>query len=585
MVKEGGENDMKKYMSILLTVMLVLSLLVPMQAVAASYPEIYMDYTATTWTIPEGEVGSLVFIVEPAYTKESYTVILYTEDGEALGAASDVIYNTTMEPQAVAIEVDTAELNMTEGVYLVEYYMEYYYSGQWNYAPESYVEAFAVISDKCGGDHEFELASEVIAPTCSEEGQGFFVCVDCEHLVYDWIPTVPHTYEESVVLVPPTPTTEGERTYICTECGEAVAEVIPTTAAVKITKQPKTAYANNGGKVKVSVAATGDGLTYQWYVRNANEKEYKKSSVTKASYSTTMTEESAERRVYCIVTDEYGNTEQSKTVMLRMKASITDQPQDAVTTDGKTVSTTVGALGKNLTYQWYVKNPGKTTFSKSSVTKATYSCTMKETVDGRQVYCVVSDTYGNSVKSDVATLTMADPVKITTQPKTGYAQSGKTVKVTVAAEGDGLTYQWYIRNANKKTYTKSSVTSATYSATMKDSVNGRRAYCIITDQYGNSVQSKTVVLRMAATIITQPADASAASGASVSTKVEAVGNELTYQWYVKNPGKTTFAKSSVTSDTYTCTMKSSIDGRQVYCVVTDSYGKTAKSAVATLTME
>ena len=39
------------------------------------------------------------------------------------------------------------------------------------------------------------------------------------------------------------------------------------------------------------------------------------------------------------------------------------------------------------------------------------------------------------------------PVVISEQPKTAYAKSGETAKVTVKAEGDGLKYQWYYKNA------------------------------------------------------------------------------------------------------------------------------------------
>ena len=43
---------------------------------------------------------------------------------------------------------------------------------------------------------------------------------------------------------------------------------------------------------------------------------------------------------------------------------------------------------------------------KASVTKAPYSVEMSGSVNGRQLYCVVKDAYGNSVKTDIVTINL-----------------------------------------------------------------------------------------------------------------------------------------------------------------------------------
>ena len=263
--------------------------------------------------------------------------------------------------------------------------------------------------------------------------------------------------------------------------------------------------------------------------------------------------------------------------------AILQQPKNTYTKAGKTAKVTVEVQGSGLKYQWYIKNAGKTKYSKSSVTSATYSCKMNEKSKDRLVYCVITDANGESIKTK--TVILREAVSIVTEPKTGYAKSGKTVKVSVEASGDELTYQWYIKNAGGSKYSKSSITSATYSAKMSDKVHGRRVYCVVTDKYGKTVQSKTVLLRLAATITTQPKDVTVAEGEIAKVKVKAVGDELTYQWYIKNAGSSKFSKSSVTSATYSCKMSDKADGRQVYCVVTDKYGKTVTSNTVTLTMK
>ena len=397
-----------------------------------------------------------------------------------------------------------------------------------------------------------------------------------------WESICPHdNVTDCGVVTEPTLTTEGERLYICEDCGEELREPV---YAVAIETQPRTVFAKSGATVSTSVKATGEGLTYQWYVRDAGALDYTKSSVTSSTYATKMNNARKNRLIYCVITDKYGNSVQTKTVALRMAATITKQPTHASAAVGSVAKTKVTAVGDGLTYQWYLKNPGASKFSKSSVTSATYSVKMTAANDGRQVYCVVTDKYGKTATSDTVTLGL--PVEITTQPRTVFAKSGATIKTTVTADGDGLTYTWYVRNAGASDYTKSSVTSSTYSTIMDNVRKDRLIYCVIEDQYGNSVQTKTVALRMAATITTQPKSVTVAEGSTAKATVKAAGDGLTYTWYYKNAGASKFSKTtSFTGTSYYVTMNAARDGRQIYCVVTDKYGKTAKSDVVTLNMK
>jgi SAM-dependent methyltransferase len=64
----------------------------------------------------------------------------------------------------------------------------------------------------------------------------------------------------------------------CAVCGKA------SPSKVKLTAQSATArYAKMGATVSAKVTAKGDGLKYQWYVKNAGGTKYSKSAITKAS--------------------------------------------------------------------------------------------------------------------------------------------------------------------------------------------------------------------------------------------------------------------------------------------------------------
>lgn len=351
-----------------------------------------------------------------------------------------------------------------------------------------------------------------------------------------------------------------------------------------ITTQPSNAYGTEGSTVKITVAAKGDGLTYQWYVKNAGQSTYSKSSVTSATYSATVSDKSHNRYLYCIVKDQYGNEVKTKTVLMRRKATITTQPKNTYVKEGATAKLTVKAMGDGLTYQWYVKNAGQSTYSKSSVTSATYSTTMSDKAHGRYVYCIVTDKYGKTAKT--TTVLMRRTATIITQPKTTYAKQDATAKLAVGAKGDGLTYTWYIKNAGQTKYSKSSVTSATYSVTMSDKVHGRSVYCVVTDKYGNSEKSAVVVLRRQASITAQPKSVSAAKNTTAKVSFTAVGDGLTYKWYYKDKGASKFALTTTfKSNSYSVSMTAARAGRQVYCIVTDKYGKTAQTNTVTLSMK
>ena len=263
---------------------------------------------------------------------------------------------------------------------------------------------------------------------------------------------------------------------------------------------------------------------------------------------------------------------------------IITQPKTTYTKMGEVGKTTVEVQGDGLTYKWYIKNDGQTKYSKSSITGPTYSCKMSEKAKNRRVTCIITDQYGNEIQTK--TVLFREAASIVSEPKTAaYAKKGETAKITIEAAGDDLTYKWYLKNANSDQYTTSSITSATYSATMSEKVDGRRVRCVVKDKYGNTVESKTFVLRMTATITEQPESIAAKKGTTVEATVKAAGTDLTYQWYIKNKDSDKFVKSSVTEATYSVKMSNKVDGRQAYCKITDKYGNTVESEVITFTMK
>ena len=176
----------------------------------------------------------------------------------------------------------------------------------------------------------------------------------------------------------------------------------------KIVKQPADVQvAAAGDEATVTVSAAGEELKYNWFYRNQGETEWKKAGAHTASYTTAVTKARYGRQVYCEVVDKFKRITKTKSATLTFDTGlkITQQPVDVtVEKEGDTAEIKIVAEGTGKTYTWYYKNPNWEKWSKSSCTKSTYKIAVKGDRYGRQVYCIVRDKYGMSIKSDVITL-------------------------------------------------------------------------------------------------------------------------------------------------------------------------------------
>jgi|GEM_PF-2230019 len=276
-----------------------------------------------------------------------------------------------------------------------------------------------------------------------------------------------------------------------------------------ITADAADCFVDVGETASVTIAATGYGeLNYQWYILNQDAESWARSGLTGDTYSVAMNGSRDGRQIYCVVTDAYGNTARTSTVTIGYDYPegytapvITDEPESVIVGVGEIASVTMAAEGEELSYQWYLRNPGSASFARSSLHGDTYSVKMVPGKSGREVYCVVTDKYGNKAQTQTVTLSMDIPEgytgpQIVTQPADAFAAKGELASATVAAEGEGLSYQWYGRDPGQESFWKSSLKTDTYSVKMVAGKSGRQVYCVITDKYGLRVTSETVTLTM-----------------------------------------------------------------------------------------
>jgi len=267
---------------------------------------------------------------------------------------------------------------------------------------------------------------------------------------------------------------------------------------------------------------------------------------------------------------------------------ITKQPTDSEAAMGEEFCVTVEAEGEGLKYQWYFRNKGSDKWSKSGVRDNSYDDVMTKARAGREVYCVITDSAGNRVTTEVAKLIAVPKVelKLLAPVVDAEAAMGEEFCVTVEAEGEGLKYQWYYRNAGSEKWYKSGVRDNTYDDVMTKARAGREVYCVITDAYGNTITTEIVKLiavpKVALKLLTPVTDGKAAMGENFCVTVEAEGEGLKYHWYYRNAGSEKWYKSGVRDNTYDDVMTKARVGREVYCVVSDAWGNSVTTNIATL---
>ena len=132
-----------------------------------------------------------------------------------------------------------------------------------------------------------------------------------------------------------------------------------------------------------------------------------------------------------------------------------------------------------------------------------------KTADGRQIYCVVTDAWGNTATSSTVTIGFDCPegyegpgVTVNADDIHTDVDAGEYASVTVTAAGpngdaEGLSYQWYLRADENAPWSRSSLKGDTYSVRMIPSKSGRQVRCVVTDKYGRTVTSDAATLTMA----------------------------------------------------------------------------------------
>lgn len=135
---------------------------------------------------------------------------------------------------------------------------------------------------------------------------------------------------------------------------------------------------------------------------------------------------------------------------------------------------------------------------------------------------------------------------ITAQPRDCYATIGDTTDFSVLAQGENLSFSWYISKDNGVNWGLCSYNGSTtgkLAFKVEKYQYGYKFRCVIKDKSGNTYTSNTVTLLEAEpAIAVQPVNTAADTGDKVSFTVKTVGNKVTYTWYFSADGGITWNK-------------------------------------------
>lgn len=252
-----------------------------------------------------------------------------------------------------------------------------------------------------------------------------FVSATGDNLTYNWttspsyysfLPDAAYCRDSSLTL---TMTEEMSGKYFYCKITDSHYNVVEThdiyvrLPVLEITKQPEGSTLVAGMNAVTSIAANGEEVRYQWY-SSYEGADYVPLSCTSPDLSVKLTEP-GEYRIYCEITDNSNQTRKSTTVYFTTYAPVYIK-KDVVDNKAR-VGTDVGfsfqAEGCGVTYQWYCKQSGSSDFSPiSGATGTSCSFTMDSSSNGAQVYCIATDTAGNTVRSATAAATLDSSLHI-----------------------------------------------------------------------------------------------------------------------------------------------------------------------------
>lgn len=350
------------------------------------------------------------------------------------------------------------------------------------------------------------------------------------------------------------------------------SNTVSTIVAIRIISQPSNYSGLIGETATYTIAAEGTNLTYQWQSSSDNGVTWNNMSGKTATTMTNAVTSQNVGYIYRCVVKSGSYTLNSSSVNVVILITITSQPTDYTGVVGNTATFAVSANGTDLTYQWqYSSNNGVNWRNLSGQTGNTMQIEITDENSSYQFRCAISSgthtLYTNVVDFNL-------PIKITSQPENYYGAIGGTATFTVVAEGNNLSYRWYV-SSDKSTWmdlsswsTVSGATTDTLTFTMTSDMAAYFFKCTVTSGI-YTLDTNIVSKAPPITVISQPESYLVNIGENVTFTFDARGDNLAFQWqYSADNGSTWTNQNGGTTNSLTVTASNTNIDYIYRCVVT-----------------
>lgn len=288
-------------------------------------------------------------------------------------------------------------------------------------------------------------------------------------------------------------------TYMITATsGDDTGKSVSTTAVVSapvFSAQPVGQSVCAGSPVSLSAnAAYSAG--YQWYLGSTPI-----SGATNPTLSVSAAARSVNEGGYTVLASNPAGNVTSTVAIVGVGSQITSNPSDVAVLDAQKGTFSAAAQGMPpFSYQWYGKaqNGSAGVAIAGATTNSFTTPAVDRSLDGGQYYAVVTDSCGESLTSQPATLTVHSSPTITVQPALATVSAGSSPVLSVTAAGSpSLAYQWYwVPSGLHKGIAIAGATASSYTVPAKSTTvaNQGDAYAVMVSNAYGTVKSQAAAM-------------------------------------------------------------------------------------------
>lgn len=352
-------------------------------------------------------------------------------------------------------------------------------------------------------------------------------------------------------------------------CALLGATALADGAAPEITKDLTRAVTIKAGDdMTLTIEASGDGLSYQWYMNDDPIEGAESASYTESD----VPAERSGARYFCYVQNEQGGVSSTScTVTVVTRPALTQDlgTAELVIDTGDTITLTASATSGNSTgmlTQWYILRGGAAV-PITGETSGTIQYTVGVEDDGAEIYCQFTNEAGststthcvlsinNPEPTPSPTPTPApEPPKVTKDPTAEPPVEEGGSAIYIARADNTTSYKWrFVSASGSQSYDYNNLggmftglvvsggdTEILTLSNIPYTLDGWQVECVFTGPGGTATSRRATVtvIESAASlsVISQPADATMAIDENENFRlfIQAVsrnGGALSYQWY------------------------------------------------------